>query len=484
MKQELENLIRTGQLKKAASLLKKVRLSQLSRSEALEFAKLASRVGLPQLSLKLLRPIVRGDQLLSPATDAEKIQYANTLRKLGANPEAIEILKNVDANKNPEALLNLAYCYTVLWHYDLVIPTLRKYLSMIDSKSYSASVAKVNLLAALINENHLEEAEEFSSDLREVLKPSESALLLGNVWELSAQLKLKLSDWDAAIECLEKASSLLQHAENSVSALFIEKWMAIAKSLKKGVATDQLIAVSERAQKIRQWETIRDCEYYLAKLSGDEAKLLHLYFGTPFVSYRKRIIETLGGSEKLPETYTWCVNDSPEKIFDLSLSVTEDQRHSLPTGQALHRLWIVLSQDFYRPFQLVSLFGKLFPGDYFDPATSPNRTQLVIKRLRAWWQKENLPFAIDAGDGGFRLKLAPGAAIKVPRNPLPLNGIELELKRFSLLIRKTEFTSKEAAKILSMSRSETHRILQEAERKGLIELSGATNKAIYQKKAG
>jgi DNA-binding transcriptional regulator LsrR (DeoR family) len=51
------------------------------------------------------------------------------------------------------------------------------------------------------------------------------------------------------------------------------------------------------------------------------------------------------------------------------------------------------------------------------------------------------------------------------------------------LLRENEFTAKEAAKVLSMSRSETHRLLQEAHKNGMIELIGATNNAVYRKKA-
>jgi hypothetical protein len=168
-------------------------------------------------------------------------------------------------------------------------------------------------------------------------------------------------------------------------------------------------------------------------------------------------------------------------VFNPVTAQLENGSAPMPPGQVLHRLFIILCQDFYRPIPLISLYAKLFPGDYFNPNTSPNRTHQVIKRLRQWILKNKLDLAIEEVSGAFRLRLTSNLAIRIPRQPLPLVSIELEVLRFKTLVPNEEFTAREAAAAMLASRSETQRVLQWAVATGEITSHGATNRVRYKK---
>jgi hypothetical protein len=492
MIQNLEALVRAGKFKEASEALRDIKFSQVSRQEALAYAGIAIRVGQLVIALKILNPIIRGKNLLKPATAPEEIQYANLLRRLGAIPEAQEILKNLNADNYPEVSLYLAFCHTSQWEYKEAIPHLRHYLKTATAENagftaYKGSVAKVNLLAALIHEESFDEARALSSELFEELNPENARLLLGSVHELTAQLEISCKQWDKASYHLNQSAGLLQHAEGSLEALLIEKWQAIADTLKLGKPTESLLAIKERAFSLKQWETVRDCEFYRAKVTKDFNSLVHLYFGTPFLSFKKRILKELHQQFEVPKEYLW-EHDSTQKNFGIAsesfnLTTAQSETVALPPGQALHRLFIILCQDFYRPVPLVTLYAKLFPGDYFNPVSSPNRVHQIIKRFRQWLAKNKLGFEVQELSGSFKLSIAPGSAVKIPREPLPLESKDLEIRRLQELITENEFTAREAAAALSASRSETQRVLKWAVEAQVISIEGATKNLRY-KKAG
>jgi tetratricopeptide (TPR) repeat protein len=494
MIQKLEALVRAGKFKEASQGLKKVKLSKVNRDDALAYAGIATRIGELNLALKILNPIVRGENLLQPASQNEKVQYGNLLRRLGALPEAVEILKEIDSELHADASLYLAFCYSTQWEYNEAIPHLRAYLKNAQShrtehSPYKIFVAKVNLLAALIHEESIDESRSLIAELLQELNQTSTSLLLGNVHELTAQLEIQCENWDAADQHLAQAASLLENAKNSADALYIEKWQAITESLRSGAPTSTLIKVQERALELHHWETVRDCEFYIAKLTDNHRALIHLFCGTPFKSYKSRVLREFKGGLKLPNDYLWCGNfvESIEQkapdVFNLITAQVENGSSSLPPGQALHRLMVILSQDFYRPTPLVSLYSKLFPGEYFNPETSPNRTHQILKRLRKWLSVHHLSFEIQEIDGAFRLNLESGSAIRTPSQPLPFNSKKLELVRLQTLITANEFTAREAAETLQTSRSEIQRLLNWAIEDRIITVHGSTKTLRYKKVA-
>jgi hypothetical protein len=88
---------------------------------------------------------------------------------------------------------------------------------------------------------------------------------------------------------------------------------------------------------------------------------------------------------------------------------------------ALHRLMFLLCRDFYQPLSVVGAFSKLFPDEYFNPNTSPNRVHQFIRRLSNYFRKQGVAFKIDEMTGSYRLRLPDNTGILIPQEFPDLN---------------------------------------------------------------
>src|SRR5262245_3892538 len=119
MKHELEALIRAGNFAEARKRIRQIKVKTIARSEALTYANLAGRLGYNQLSVRMLSPIIQRDKPgTAAASNEEKVQYANGMRKLGAVSAALKILDPIDLDQCPKAALELTFCYFAQWKYD------------------------------------------------------------------------------------------------------------------------------------------------------------------------------------------------------------------------------------------------------------------------------------------------------------------------------------------------------------------------------
>ena len=476
MIQDLENLVRSGQFAKVAEFLRSMKLGKIARMEQLAYANIATRIGDLRIALRILNPTIRG-QTSEPPTPEEKIQYANALRKLGAVSEAEEILRSIDARALPEAFLHLAFCLVSRWEYVEAISLLESFLASPGVAPYRRSVAQVNLLAALVHEQRHDEVSGVLMELQKVVGPTETPLLHGNVLELRAQLAIQTREWDSAISLLAEAAALMRQADGSVGSLQIDKWRVVAMAEKERRAPIELRTIQKRAIEQGQWEAARDCEYHLAKFAQDEPSLLRLYFGTPYGSYRRKIEKLV---REVPDTWDWSFGPLSEGSFDLARAASLDGSLQLKAGHMSHRLLIALSQDFYRPASVISLFSQIFSGDYFNPDTSPNRVHQGLKRLRGWLEENRAPARLEESSGHYRLQIIRGNAIRLSRDPLSTSHQELELTKLRAALAGQEFTAKEAESVLGCSRASTQRLLRWASERGKLKLEGHTNRARYR----
>lgn len=451
MIQDLEKLVRDGQFTKAKLLIKELRISEIPRSQSLAYANIASRLGLLHVALRVLNPVIRGPNA-HEATAEEKLQYANCLRKLGAVEEAMAIIIEIQS-AHPEALLHLAFCLQSQWRYKEAIPILEKAVAEKGLEPYRQLVAKVNLLAAFVNEKLSDQAVALANELVKALENSPSRLLYANVLELSAQIEIHRGNFSEAFIRLEKAKTLLSEAQGSTSTIFIEKWMAIGHSLQQKKVVPELMTIHQKALEQGHWETVRDCEFYRASLTGDRSTLIKLYFGTPHAEFRERILQT---GLDIPETWDYADGLKPKRILDLRTGVMSSGDFHVEPGQASHRLLIALSQDLYRPLPLLALFSRLFPGEYFNPDSSPNRVHQILKRYR----KIDIGIAVEEADESYRLNLGPEVAIRLPKESFSLGTEELRFLKLRSQVKPGSFTLEDAISALEVSRSSAQRVLK------------------------
>ena len=480
MLKNLEELVRSGKFDQVEQQLKKLVVKRVPRAQALGLANIARRVNQPALALSILNPIVRAEpHALHPATELERIEYAENLRKLGAVNEASQILGEIDAAKYPQASFHLALCCFSTWRYADAIPHLRAYLAATSLTDYQKIVGRVNLAAALIHEASFDEAAPLLEGLRAETRAAGYNLLFGNSLELSAQLEIFRGAWADARRYLDEAAATLSSA-GAVEALWVGKWKALAKSLEAARVQPELREIAARAREAGHWETVRDCEYHIARIERDHALLTHVFYGTPHEGYKNNLMKAAGSWFKSPETYVWKSGETCDFVLNVSSGEITGGGEALPIGQAHHRLLVLLSRDFFKPFPLVALFAQLFPDEYFNPLSSPTRVHQTVKRLRTWIRESKFPIAVVESGGSYRLQVLPGGALEIPRDPVPLDSREIQLKLTLKVLGSEPFSIRQAHQALGGSLSTSQRLLRWGVDRGLLDTYGAGPKTRYR----
>jgi len=418
---EIDALIQQGDGSKAQTKIKALFEGKIERSHAAIAAGLAWRVGLPQLGIKLLNPLVRpSSRKPVTASDAEKVEYAGCLVKIGAPEEALALLGGLTAGELPRLLLVQAFAHISQWNYHAARPYLQQYVRHAKVRAYDRLVGKVNLAEAMIHDGVNDKARLALRDLLHDASLRRLQLVYGKTLELAAQFAIEHDRYDEADKYLKQAGTVLG-ATNGMDIFFVQKWSAFSAARKtKGSpeALAQVKAVRVKAEEMGHWETVRDCDKWVAMVTGDETLLRHLFHGTPYAAFRSDLAKVPGAPAEWGTDYVWQL--SPGKV-KTSLDLTDNSpilTGPLRPDQLLHRLFVALTSDFYRPFRVATLFSRLYSGEHYNPESSPHRVHEAVKRLRKFLTDEKLSIEVVETGGNYRLVAAKPFSIRVPLRSL------------------------------------------------------------------
>ncbi|MGE3683936.1 MAG: hypothetical protein AB7G93_19625 [Bdellovibrionales bacterium] len=475
--QKCEEDVRAGRGQHAAKGLARLNTAKIPRELLLSFANVARRAGLYNLGLRILASIVYPDRNkwhLS-ATAAELAEYSVLLQKVGAVGEALRILERVDTQAVPEAHLYRAFCYFSKWDYELAIPELESFLQD-DLNPYMRLVGQVNLAAALVTTERMDEAQEILHQSIRLAEQGEFHRLRANGLELRAQTHIHQHNFIKAEDDLKVAQVLLGN-ERTLDELFVRKWKAILKALISGDVSPVRQFRAE-AQRRSHWESVRECDLYLLKMRFENRLFHHLLVGTPFPAYRARILRELK-QEIDPAPYIWGVPDST--CLDLSTGRMSDGSEFNP-GKHIHRLLSALLKDLYRPMRLAGIFAELFPGEHFDVHSSPGRVHQILRRARQYFVGVGIPANIQQTGGNYHFEITGRFSVRLPFQFIQIsgNGLVLErLKNWAQPPIKKEFTALEARTALGLSLTGFHRFMTWALNEGHLRRVGAGPRTRY-----
>lgn len=464
IKTNCESLIRAGNLAEARALLLSLRSDKLPRESLADFADLARRTELFNQGLKLLFRIVRSDSRSRQApTVRERIVYGSILTKLGLAEEALDIFTALD-ERPPEALLYQSFAHFSRWDYSLATPLLKEYVSTEGLTPYQKVSGKLNLAAALTFLGRFDESRDLLSSVIAESGPNSWNLFLRGGHELSGISAVFEERWEAAEAHLHEVQKL--SGQSALGRLFSRKWLAIMDLRRHGVSARCLENFRELralAADLDHPETLRDLDFYLALQQQDPENFARVYFGTPHESFRRRMREQSSGWMTLPSHYVLDGSSSGARsnvslrVFDLDkgCEVGSDD-NELEPGKAQHRFLRTLASDTYRGFSVCSLFGKIFPGEYYNPDSSPRRVHAVALRLRRWISEHQAPVDVRSVRGTFHLTRSGSYGFLVRdialepsgREELALNATILRLKD---LWPEGTFSSSQAARKLGVS---------------------------------
>jgi len=473
---QMNEAVRAGQGQVARSILRTTNLSKVLRKHRPILANIARRADLPNLAVALLNPLIRpsAKKQISAATDTEKAEYAAALTSIGATEEAIEMLKEVDPVSVPASLLYRAFAYFGTWDYEAALPLLERYVQSPAISEYECLVGKVNLAASLVQVGHLEQAESLLCELQELTKSRSYRLLQGNTLEIRAQGAIRMKDWKLAERLLTEGRDALASSE-SLGGFFIRKWEVILSLLSKTDASSSLqplAKIRSEATALQHWETLRDLDFIYACATCDDQAALHVYAGTPFSSFRKRLLSEFPLSLEIPSTYAWRSSSKGKATQTMNLIDGKvGGRQTIEVGQVPHRLLRILVSDFYHPLRVPSLFAKLYPGEFYDPIHSPVRVHQAMKRLRIWMDEIRLPLWVEESNGLYKL-MGRGLELVIPTDSRVGTAEELICQRLKSVFPEHAFSTQDICQTLGVTERTAQRVVRRLLPGGLISKVG------------
>lgn len=481
IKDECERHLSHGRFDLVKAQLSEISPSKVPRAWRLPLAYISRRANLPAMGLKLLAPLIRPTESVDApdATPSEKTEYAVLLQRSGANHEALELLKALDPNQTPEVRIARVHCYFGMWDYERAIPELKAYLLQ-PQTPFLATVSRLNLAAALVALGRFDEAPELIEQVISEAKSLGIEKLQGNAFELLAQIHVSRNDRALAMEVL-LAAALKFGADNSLDMLFVEKWRAVLDAKQSG-SIEPIIGVRKKALAFRHWETVRDCDLRALTVRFDDDLFRHLYFGTPYASYRNKLKAFLARTPTEPY-YLFGSTTAPyldlEEAVIIENSETSAQREPLQKGGKIHQLLEILSRDFYRPLSVGGIFAELFSGEYFDIHSSPNRVNQIIIRARKWAAQNGLPLSLNVSDGSVSLVLHENFAIRIPLERRSLDPYSSYLEILRRQFGEDTFSAAKGGQALGLSPSGFRRFAQWALDNGHLDMYGASKSTVY-----
>ncbi len=470
--ERLKQWLRTGESGRVLLQLRKRSSAQLPQRLRAEFADVARQAGAPQLSLRWLSPTVRPTRGRAPsATPREVSVYAASLVKIGATEEALGLLEEIEAKDDPESLLFKAHAYIAQWDYAKAIPVLETLLAGHDLPPERQLVTKLNLLASLIVEARFPEAVKLLEWLDTQSAAPAFHFYRAIVMELAAQLSIRRKDWSSAENFLKQGEALVGNRA-SLQAFFLRKWTLVMEARRQGDFEPfkaRWNKLRQEAEGLKHWESLRDLDHLKGTLLEDKKVLLHLYFGTPFESFRVRLFQ---GTTPLsiPESYGWRLGKmggTPVKVDCLKLASDS----GLKPWSNHSKLLALLTSDFYRPLRVGMLHAGLYPKEYFNPDSSPRRVYQALAEFRRFLTAAKLPIETRITSGGYQLASDEPALVVVPRTS---RWKELDpLSRLQEKFPSSQFNAQQASELLGCSRATVSRLLREAvEEKRLVRSGG------------
>jgi tetratricopeptide (TPR) repeat protein len=467
--------IRAGRPGAAANLIRALTLSNIPREYRLPLATLCRRAGLTTFGLKLLTPVIRpdGGSWKEKPADAEISEYAVLLARHGSIGEALDLLSKIDTNASPETHLSRGFCHCLRWEYAEALPHFEAYLRS-NPSAYQVLIARVNMASALVSLGRFEEALAAVNGNIEQAREGNSARLLANSLELRAQIQFNLSRMAECKRDLHEAGQVL--AGETSDQLMLRKWKSVLAATETG-DTKPLWEFRNEAQTRGHWESVREADFFLLKFAFNQEQFEHLVFGTPYQSYRDRVLKEFG---RQPSSSYVLGGREAAFVMDL-VSGSVSGTIGLSPGKKNHQLIDVLTRDFYRPTRLSSVFSELYPNEYFDIFSSPARVRMAVNRLRQWIGSSGLPLELRF-DAGYILRPLPGMGLRIPFTRGTVDQQNVQWQRLSSAMPGShEVSVSQIQGLLDVSASSALRLATWAVQAGHLERVGQGRSTRYRR---
>lgn len=458
--QIIDAFLREGNHVQARAQLTELLATKIPRTSLCEVSILLRRAGQYFASAKILSPLFigKGSDKFKPS-EKEKAEYAAALNALGATHEAKDLLKKVDAKAYPKKLLYEAYAHMAEWETRNVVEVLKVYHET-ELTPYEKVICDLNMAAALIHEGQHADAQKILEEVFEIAKKENIRTHFGNAKALAAANFILAKQWEEAEKKLDEAEEALQNA-SELEKFFVTKWRAVLGILRNpedATALKFIREVRKHAETLNHAESLRDLDRY-ESIATKDAELLHkVYFGTPHENFRNKLVERSGTSLELPSKYHFKLGKGAPKALFIDFSQIPD----VGCGTLSHRILLALVSDFYSPVSLAALHAKVYPGEHFNPYSSPTRIYTAIHRVREILEENKVPIEIKEKDGSYILSanVPVEIVLSTPHEQKSRDSVLIDFLKEKLPPRP--FSVSEAAVVLNLTPRSALRILTKA----------------------
>ncbi|MBI3558154.1 MAG: hypothetical protein HY074_17960 [Deltaproteobacteria bacterium] len=491
----INSLLLADSYKAAQTELQRLLKKKLPREALATAANLVRRARWPEKAVQLLHGVVRperGRLARMPADDFEKAEFGASLRAIGALNEAVEVLAEISHARFPRAGVYLGIAHIVRWDAEAALPVLERALASSKARQFEHTLGRVYLGIALsYTGRHMQRAEEVLVEVLAASENEEQRLVRQAALEALAMHFTEQRAYARANGYLNQLEKLSTSDGDPVFHLLVEQWRCVAGLAKNSGDANvrrRLGKVREAFCKANQWERARGCDFYSALARDDCKALRELYFSSSYVGFRGRLSAAMAkrGQSGLPAEYRWNVPAEGSRIAGGAARVLELGVPGFGSRMP-ERILQALSSDTYKPFRVAELHELLYPGEYFNPLSSPARIHQNVLRTRGWLKLKQLPALIVERDGYFSLRataplvLALGEVLskgteKRSRGEVRISGCVAKLRAE---FGKAEFSAAQAARVLGESPRSARRHLGAAREKSLLTQLGSGRGARY-----
>jgi len=484
----IERLIKAQQMLEALQLLSKIPTKKAPEETTIELASLARRAGNPKLALEKLKFLIQEvNEKKRKPTPSLLLEWGAALINLRAAQAGIKKLEKVNSTLHPKALLYLAFGYFSKWDYETSLPLLYHYIEL-EMDPYWRSIGKLNLCAAQLFCNEPEKALAGIHSLFLDPRFSKNKIVRLNLNELFLQSQIRLGDFCSAHRLLQKVQRE-GFSKNNLFSLFYEKWAWILKLQESGYTNSVKTTQQQLARKaltLKHDETLRDLDFWQAKITKKEDLISKLWFGTPHSAFKKRIEREMSFTPPLHWNYVLKPKENGQQSeFSLDLASATLAKNAVQydlgfsQNSLSHRLLIELSNDLYAPKSLLEIYDSLFSGEVYSSINGPTRFHQALFRLRSALKNCGQPLEVCVKNQNYSLtSKAPLQLIYSTQMPRSKNQSSIEILKTSF--QNSPFKRNEAQKVLKTSERTTNRILKAAIEMGALKTFGKTSKTQYQ----
>lgn len=498
--EDAEISIRQGQSKAALRLVQGlISVSKsLSEAELIKIGNIFRRCGEYGGTLKILHSLVRSETQQTKNKSLAQIEYAAALVQLGLVSEARELLAPLNPNLFPEAQMHQALGLFQEWNYSKAVPLLENWVQHPNINEYRRLVGQINLNIAYAfaapEKLQLSEIDKIETTIRK----HGYSLLIGPCAQIRGRYLIEHGDYLQASLIFENGLREIKDV-TTWDRLYLLKWNLVGMIKKEGAKKkwlNAMIDLKTEACGLKDFETVRDCDYLIATYFRKKVIANYCYHGTPFQSFRQRFDTKLVSNEidffvDRDGIQSHLDSQSQKKVVlvhaeQIASAFSIKNEKKLTSGGILERTFQALLSDFYRPMTLQRLFGIIYQGMYWNQNTSPVQVRQVLFRLRQWLLENKWDMRVQELDGRYRLVSSDKMNYQIHKSSSRLTP-EQKMWNQLLAIHRTKSFSfasfQTAVKSLSkqkVSSRTQRRWISVLLREGLLEKTGNTRSAVFK----